>query len=139
MHECLPKQLRMGTARTPQLTLDNTAIPHKHSTKIIGVTYDTSVSFTDQIHIKQKCTHRLCALRTLTSTDLEQHYETLTLTYKQYICSVLKFASPAWAPKLASTHYNTLQTIQNTAPLITTISTQTAPTSHIHYETHVLT
>ena len=24
---------------TPQLTLDNTAIPHKHSTKILGLTY----------------------------------------------------------------------------------------------------
>ena len=41
---------------TPQLTLDNTAIPHKHSTKILGVTYDTSLSFKDHIHdIKQKC------------------------------------------------------------------------------------
>ena len=40
---------------TPQLTLDNTAIRHKHSIKIIGVTYDTSLRFYDHIHdIKQK-------------------------------------------------------------------------------------
>ena len=35
---------------TPQLTLDKTAIPHKHSTKILGVTNDTSLRFKDHIH-----------------------------------------------------------------------------------------
>ena len=59
---------------TPQLTLDNTAIPHKHSTKILGVTYDTTLSFKDHIHnIKQKRTHRLNKFRTLTGTDFGQH------------------------------------------------------------------
>ena len=59
---------------TPQLTLDNVAISHKHSTQILGVTYDTSLSFKDHIHdIKQKCTHRLNTLRTLTGTDFGQH------------------------------------------------------------------
>ena len=80
---------------TPQLTLDNTAIIHKHSTKIFGVTYDTSLSSKDIHDIKQKCTHRLNTLHTLTSTDFGQHKETITLIYKQYICSVLEYASPA--------------------------------------------
>ena len=71
---------------TPQLTLDNTAIPHKHSRKILGVTYDTSLSFKDHIHdIKQKCTHQLNTLHTPTGTDFGQQKETQTLTYKQYI------------------------------------------------------
>ena len=99
---------------TPELTLDNTAIPHKHSTKILGVTHDVSLSFKDHIHgIKQICTHRLNTLRTLTGTDFGQQKETLTLIYKQYIRSVLEYVSPAWAPNLAITHHNTLQTIQN--------------------------
>ena len=51
---------------TPHITLDNTAIPHKHPTKILGVTYDTSLSFKDHIDDnKQKCTNRLNTLRTL--------------------------------------------------------------------------
>ena len=59
---------------TPQPTLDNVAISHKHSTQILGVTYDTSLSFKDHIYdIKQKCTHRLNTLRTLTGTDFGQH------------------------------------------------------------------
>ena len=99
---------------TPQLTLDNTAIPHKHSTKILGVTYDTSLSFKDHIHdIKQTCTHRLNTLRTLTETDFGQQKETLTLIYKQYIRLVLEYASTAWATNIAITHHNILQTTQN--------------------------
>ena len=67
---------------TPQLTLDNTAIPHKHTTKILGVTYDTSLSFKDHIHdIKQKCTPRLNTLRTLTGTDFGQHIKKLWRLY----------------------------------------------------------
>ena len=125
---------------TPQLTLDNTAIRHKPSTKILGVTYDTSLSLKDHMHdIKQKCTHRLNTLRTLTGTDFGQHEETLTLIYKQCIRSVLEFASPASAPNLPTTHHNTLQTIQNNALRIITGCTQTTPTNHIHYETQVLT
>ena len=81
---------------TPQLTLDNTTIPHKHSTKIPGVTYDTSLSFKDNVHnIKQICTYRLNTLLTLTGTYFGQHKETLTLIYKQFIRSVLEYASPA--------------------------------------------
>ena len=115
---------------TPQLTLDNTAIPHKHSTIILGVTYDTSLSFWDHIHdIKQKCTHRLNTLRTLIGTDFGQQKETLTLIHKQYIRSVLEYASPAWAPNLPITHHNTLQTIRNNALRIITGCIQTTCTN----------
>ena len=99
---------------TPQLTLDNTAIPHKYSRKILGVTYDTSLSFKDHIHdIKQKCTHRLNMLRSITGTDFGKQKEIMTLIYKQYIRSDLEYVSPAWAPHLAKTHHNPLRTIQN--------------------------
>ena len=138
-HQLSPQSPSSPTTQkniTLQLTLDNTAIPHKQSTKILGVTYDTSLSFKDHIHdIKQKCTHRL---NTLSGTDFGQQKETLTLIYKQYIHSVLEYASPAWAPNLAITHHNTLQTIQNALGIITGC-TQTTPTNHLHYETQVLT
>ena len=65
--------------------------------------------------------------------------KSLTLIYKQYIRSVLEYASPAWAPNLASTHHNTLQTTQNNALRIITGCKQTTPTNHLHYETQVLT
>ena len=39
------------------LTLDNIAIAHKHSSKILGVTYDTSLSFKGHIHDIKKNAH----------------------------------------------------------------------------------
>ena len=51
----------------------------------------------------------------------------------------MEYASPAWAPNLAITHHNTLQTIQNNALRIITGCTQTTPTNHLHYETQALT
>ena len=83
--------------------------------------------------------HRLNTFRTLTGTDFGQHKETLTLIYKQYICSVLEYTSPGWAPNLATAHHNTLQTIQNNALRIITGCTQTTLTNPLHYETQVLT
>ena len=73
-----------------------------------------------------------------TGTDFGQQKETLTLIYKQYIRSVLEYASPAWVPNLAITHH-TIQTIQNNALRIITGCTQTTPTNHLHYEAQVLT
>ena len=72
-------------------------------------------------------------------TDFGQQKETLTVIYKQYIRSVLEYASPAWAPNLAITHHNALQTIQNNALRIIAGCTQTTPTNHLHCETQVLT
>jgi hypothetical protein len=34
---------------TPHVTLNNTPIPHTHSTKILGITYNTSMSFASHI------------------------------------------------------------------------------------------
>ena len=51
----------------------------------------------------------------------------------------LGICSPAWAPNLAITRHNTLQTIQNNALQIITGCTQTTPTNHIHYKAQVLT
>ena len=67
-----------------------------------------------------------------------QDKETLTLIYRQYIRSVLDYASPAWAPNISQTQQKRLQTTQNTALKIITGCTRTTPTQHIHAETQVL-
>ena len=53
----------------------------------------------------------------------------------------MEYASPAWAPNLAITQNNTLQTIQNNALRIITGCTQTTSTllCDLYYETQVLT
>ena len=125
---------------TPTITLNNIPVPHSPTTKILGVTYDTGLSFKDHIQdIKRRCGPRLNALRALTGTDFGQHKETNILLYKQYIRSVMSYASPAWSPTTSNTHHNTLQTIQNKALRISTGCTKTTPSDHLHHETKVLT
>ena len=81
---------------TPNVTLNNTQIPHTPSTKILGVTYDTGLTFKDHTQdTKRHCNPRLNSLRALTGTDFGQQKETNTLVYKQYIRSVMSYASPA--------------------------------------------
>ena len=124
---------------TPNITLNTVPVPHTPSTKILGVTYDTGLTFKAHIQdIKKRCTPRLNALRAITGTDFGQHKETLSLLYKQYIRSVMSYASPAWAPTISNTHHNTLQTIQNSALCIITGCTKTTPTAHLHSETRIL-
>ena len=124
----------------PTTTLNNTILPHTHETKILGVTYNTSLSFAPHVNnIITKCRPRLNALRSLTSTTFGQHKETLITVYKQYIRSIINYASPAWHPALSKTQLNKLQTIQNTALRIILGSTQTTPIEHLHAEAKVLT
>ena len=102
-------------------------------------TNDTSMTFKQHVtNIKNKVTPRLNALRSLANTTFGHDKETTKTVYKQYIRSVMDYGSPAWAPNLAETHHNTLQTIQNKALKIITGCTATTPTDHIHQETKVL-
>ena len=103
------------------------------------MTYNTSLSFEPHIsNIKIKCQPRLNALRAVTGSTFGQDKESCSAIYKQYIRSVMDYASPAWAPDLSRTHLNTLQTTQNKALKIITGCTQTSPTDHLHHETSIL-
>jgi hypothetical protein len=68
----------------PHVTLNNNTIHQKHNIKILGVTYDISISFKDQ-DIKCRCTPRLNTIKALKGIDFGQHKETTTPIYKQYI------------------------------------------------------
>ena len=123
----------------PTLTLNNSPIPHTHEAKILGVTYNTSMSFAPHINnITTKTSTRLNALRALSGTQFGKDKETLTLVYKQYIRTVLSYAGPAWAPTLSNTQLHKLQTTQNKALRIITGCTQSTPIDHLHNETKIL-
>ena len=95
----------------PLVTLNNTPIPHTHETKILGITYNTSTTFSPHINnITNKANIRINTLRALGGTTFGKDKDTLTLVYKQYIRSVLTYASPAWAPSLSNTNYKQYKT-----------------------------
>ena len=123
----------------PHITLDNTPLPHTHEPKILGITYNTSMTFGPHINnIVNKANSRLNVLRALGGTSFGKDKNTLTLVYKQYIRAVMDYASPAWAPSLANTQLLKLQKTQNSAMRIITGCTQSTPISHLHAETLIL-
>ena len=122
----------------PQVYLNNQLIPHVHSTKILGVTYNTSLLFEPHIsNIKKNCQPRLNALRAVTGSTFGQDKESCSTIYKLYIRSVMDYAT-LLAPDLSRTHHKTLQTNQNKALEIITGCTQTSPANHLHHETSIL-
>ena len=124
----------------PNTTLNNTPVPHTHTTKILGVTYNTSMSFGPHIQdLIRKCTSRVNALRALSGTTWGQQKETLLVVFKQGFRSLMAYASAAWAPTISPTLMKSLQTVQNGALKIITGATSTTPIKHLHAETRVLT
>ena len=123
----------------PNVTLHNTPIPHSPTTTILGVTYDTGMTFRPHIlNISTKAKPRLNVARALTTTTFGHSKESITTLFKQFIRPVISYANTAWSSDLAPTHINSLQRIQNTALRIATGCTQTAPISHLHEETKIL-
>jgi hypothetical protein len=123
----------------PNITLNNTSILHTHETKILGATYDPSMTFGPHINnIVNNTNIRLNSLWALGGTKFGKNKETLAPTYKQFIRTVLAYASPAWAPALSNTNIQKLQTLQNKALRIVTGCTQSTPIKHLHAVTKIL-
>lgn len=82
--------------------------------KIFKVTHDASITFKQHaFNIKNRTSPRLNALKSVVNTTIEHKRETTIAVYKQCMRSVIKYTSPAWAPKLATTHLRTSKSIQN--------------------------
>ncbi|KAF2365058.1 Reverse transcriptase domain [Trinorchestia longiramus] len=75
------------------------------------------------------------AILTAHSAD---HKETITLTYKALINSIVIYAAPIWFPNAPPSSIAKLQTIQNATLQIASGSHKMASTSHLHRETGVL-
>ena len=79
--------------------------PHSQTPKILVKTYNTSMSFTEHIHnIKLRVNPRLNALKSVASTNFAQDIKSTTTVYKQFIRSVMDYASPAWPTRHTYTH-----------------------------------
>jgi len=77
--------------------------------KLLGVTFDTMFCFGP--HIKQtiaKAKKKLNIMKSLAGSTWGCDKETLLITYKSIILSVLEYGSPIWAPVIKDTHWNKL-------------------------------
>ena len=137
------KIIRQQICLTNRLTHQSTTPTNKqrHPTKILGVAYDTSLSFKDHIHdIKQKCTYRLNELRTLTETEFWQQTKKLWHPYTNNTTprfwKTLVLLGPQTFQQIITTPYKLYRTTLYVSSLA---AHKHAPTNHLHYDTQVLT
>lgn len=88
-----------------------------------------------QLHITRMAFY---ALKSFNNTIFRHNKETITTVYKQYMSSIMECASPAWILNFATTHFRTLQTIQNRAIKIISGCTSMTATDHIHQKRIIL-
>jgi hypothetical protein len=126
-------------SKTIDLKINNISVPTNKTPKILGLHLDPKLTFsTHTQYISQKASRRLQPLKALASHTWGQDRDTLLLIYKQYIRSIIEYASPAWHPTLAPSNLNKLQTLQNHALRIITGCTLMTPIPHLHHETKTL-
>ena len=108
--------------QTPHsLSLFNTPPPLNKTPMVLGLTYDTHMTFTPHVsNITNKSLHKLNAMRSLTGTTFGQQKETLCIVYKQYIRTILNYVSTAWYPTISETNLKKLEIVQSKALRIIT-------------------
>ena len=123
----------------PIIPFNNTNLPLDKNPKILGVTFDPTLTFCAHVDSTvNKAKGRLPILQALTSQAWGQQKESLTNTFKAAVRSLFTYASPIWFPYTSSTNISKLQRVQNAACRIITGSVKLSAESHLHAETKML-
>ncbi|KAF2355087.1 Ribonuclease H domain [Trinorchestia longiramus] len=123
----------------PHITCEGTNLTHCRCPKIQEITFDPHFTFTPHINtICERARHRLNILKALAGSSWGQQKETITLTFKALINSIVTYAAPIWFPNASPSSIAKLQTIQNVALRIASGSHKMASASHLHRETGLL-
>src|SRR5678816_3116557 len=100
----------------PIVYLSNNPLPLNKTPKILGLTYDTHLTFSPHIdQITSSTQRKLNTLRTLSQHNFSNRKHTLTTIYKQLLRTNINYASPAWFSALSQSNLNKLQVTQNIA------------------------
>jgi hypothetical protein len=77
-------------------------------------------------------------LKALAGTSWGQQKETLLITFKCLMLSIINYAAPIWFPNASKTSIAILQVIQNAALRVVTGNLKMSNIDHLHSETKVL-
>ena len=123
----------------PQVNLNGTTLPLQRNPRILGVVFDPLLTFGKQID--SLCTRAgpgMNILKALAGTTWGQQAETMILTYKSLLRSILHYAAPVWFPNVARSNVEKLQRVQNSALRVALGCPKMTPVAHLHQESKVL-
>ena len=123
----------------PKVKIGDDVIPLNRTPKILGVTWDTRLTFAAHARdISARSASSLRISKLLAGTNWGFDKETLVHTYKVITRPVLNYGAPIWIPLAAPSTLAKIVVIQNAALRITSGNVLMAPISHLHSETKVL-
>ena len=123
----------------PAIPFNNATLPLNKNPKILGVTFDPTLTFCTHVdNTVKKAKQRLSIMKALAGTTWGQQKESLINTYKASIRSLHTYACPIWFPHISQTNITKLQRVQNAACRIATGSVKLSAESHLHAETKML-
>ena len=127
------------TQLDPDLQLGNTPLSLEKHPKILGVIFDTHFNFSQHTkYVADRCASRLRIMSALAGTRWGQHKETLLITYRALIRSIILYGSPVWYPNTSASSIRRLQSLQNSGLRIATGSLRMSSISHLHCEAQLL-
>ena len=123
----------------PKIILKDKIIPLEKNPKLLGVIFDTFLTFSQ--HIKSstdKFKSKANLMKSIAGSDWGQNKENLILTYKALGRSGLEYGTPVWSPIISESNWKQLQIAQNQALRIATGCLAMTGIDHLHQETKVL-
>ena len=122
-----------------QVKLTDQVLPLKKKPKVLRVTLDTHLTFTQHCNnIAVKVQQRNNVLKALAGSIWCCDKETLLTTYQAIGRSIFSYCSPVWTPSLMDTHWCRLQGAQNSALRISTCWLKMADVIELHQEAREL-
>ena len=119
----------------PQEKLADQVLPLEKKPKVLGVTLDTQLTFTQHCNnIAVKVQLRNDVLKALNGSTLGCDKETFLTTYQAIGRSILSYCCPVWTPSHRNTKVRWLQRAQNSALRISTGSIEMAHIAELHQE-----
>ncbi|XP_053960591.1 uncharacterized protein LOC128864859, partial [Anastrepha ludens] len=122
-----------------KVKVDDTQILTVNNPKILGVTFDSLLSFSAHTTgIATKVQNRNKVLKSLAGSTCGKDKEMLPSTFKAIGRPVLNYASPVWSPGTSDSQWTKLQTCQKTALRTVTGCLLMSPIQHLHNEAKML-
>ena len=123
----------------PQVMLADQVLPLKKKPKVLGVTLDTHLTFTqDCKNIAVRVQNRNNVLKALTGSTWGCDTETLLTTDQAIGRSILSYCCPVWTTSHMDTNWSRLQRAQNSALRSTTGCLKMADIVELHQEAREL-
>ena len=123
----------------PGVSMGQNALEPERNPKILGVYFDPLFKFSHHVsQVQSRVSSRINILKALAGTNWGQQKETIIVTYRALIRSIVTYAAPIWYPNASATSVRKLQVLQNSALRVATGCHRMAPVAHLHREALML-